>query len=128
MILLLVAIYNAFSRSKVYEAKDKKLYKITMIFAHIQFTLGLIMYFMSPKVKFVEGFMKSEQLRFYGMEHLVGMLLAVVFITLAKSKSEKLEGAENKQKKAKLFFVLALVTILAFIPWPFREALGGAWF
>jgi hypothetical protein len=99
-----------------------------MILAHIQFTIGLIIYFMSPKVKFVEGFMKDEQLRFYGMEHLVGMLLAVVFITLAKSKAEKLEGAEAKQKKAKLFFVLALLTIVAFVPWPFREALGGAWF
>lgn len=127
LLMLIFAIFNAFSRKSVYEDRDKKLYSLTMVFTHVQFTLGLILYFLSSKVQFVEGFMKVELFRFFGLEHAVGMLLAVLLITLGNTRSKKAEGAENKQKKARLFFILGLLVIIAFIPWPFREALGGSW-
>ena len=128
LILLLASIFNAFSRKSVYEERDIKLYKFTMIFTHVQFTLGLVLYFLSSKVAFTEGWMKVSMFRFFGMEHLIGMLLAVLMITFAKSKAAKADSPEAAQKKARMFFVLGLVIIIAFIPWPFREALGGSWF
>ena len=128
LVFILMSIYNAFSRKNVYEAKDKKLYKLTMMFTHIQFTIGLILYFMSDKVVFPEGWMKVSLYRFYGMEHLIGMVLAVMLITFAKSKAAKAASPEAAQKKARIFFLAGLLVILAFIPWPFREALGGSWF
>lgn len=127
VILVVYAFINALIRKDEYEKKDQTLYKLAMIFTHVQFTVGLVLYFVSPKVKFVDGWMKNDMLRFFGMEHLVGMLLFVVLVTLAKSKSEKIEGALQKQKKARFFFGLAIIALLVFIPWPFREALGGAW-
>lgn len=125
--LVVFAFFNAITRKSTYENRDKMLYKFTMIFTHLQFTIGLVLYFVSPKLKFVDGWMKNDMLRFFGMEHLVGMLLFVLLVTFAKSRSEKAELAEDKQKKARLFFGLALLALLAFIPWPFREALGAAW-
>jgi len=99
-----------------------------MIFAHVQLTLGLVMYFMSPKVQFVSGMMKEPMWRFYGMEHLVGMILAVVLITIGKKKSESTELPGDKHGRIRLYYTVALLLIIAFIPWPFREALGGSWF
>ena len=98
------------------------------MFSHIQLLLGLVMYFTSAKVVFSEGWMKNASQRFYGMEHLLLMLLAIVLITIGSAKAKRAATDEEKFKKTYLFFGLGLILILAGIPWPFREALGGGWF
>ena len=72
--------------------------------------------------------MKEALYRFYGMEHLSGMLLAIVAITIGHSKSKKGIDASAKFKAIRLWYVLALILVLAFIPWPFRTELGAGWF
>jgi hypothetical protein len=62
------------------------------------------------------------------MEHLVGMLLAIVAITIGHSKSKKGVDAAAKFKAIKVWYVLAFILVLAFIPWPFRTELGAGWF
>ena len=99
-----------------------------MITFHTQLLLGLVLYFISEKVQFVEGWMKEPLYRFFGMEHLVGMLLAIVAITIVHSKSKKGADAAAKFKPIKLWYVIALILVLAFIPWPFRAELGAGWF
>jgi membrane protein DedA with SNARE-associated domain len=79
-------------------------------------------------VQFIEGWMKSPLLRFYGMEHLAGMLIAIVLVTIGHSKSKKATESSDKFKAIKFWYVLALILILAFIPWPFRTVLGAGWF
>jgi len=100
----------------------------TMITFHTQLLLGLALYFTSEKVQFVEGWMKETIYRFYGMEHLSGMLLAIVAITIGHSKSKKGADDAAKFKAIKVWYVLALILVLAFIPWPFRTELGAGWF
>ena len=98
--LLIGAIINAIAgKSRTYEKKDKMLNLFAMVSLHIQLLLGLVLYFTSPRVKFFDGWMKDASFRFYGMEHILMMVIAI-----------------------------ALLVILAAIPWPFREALGGKWF
>ncbi|MES2587833.1 MAG: cytochrome B, partial [Bacteroidota bacterium] len=101
LILLLVAIVNALSgRTKgIYVKKDKMINLFAMVFIHVQVTLGLIMYFMSPRVNFVEGWMKSAQLRFFGMEHIAMMILAAVLLTIGRKKAEKESNPNNKHRK-----------------------------
>ena len=41
---------------------------------------------------------------------------------------EKATEAASKFKAIQLWYVLALILVLAFIPWPFRSALGAGWF
>ena len=126
--LLIFSIYNAFARKSVYEKKDKMIYLFTMIFMHIMLVVGLVLNFMSPKVQYASGFMKDASLRFYGMEHLLGMLLAIIIVTIGRRKSENAFEAADKQKKIRVFYTIGLIIVLAMIPWPFREALGGSWF
>lgn len=128
LILIVYAIFNALSRKKtgMYNNGDKKINLFAMVTFHIQYLLGIIIYFFtSGKVNFNEGWMKIDLFRFYGMEHLLLMTIAFVLITMGYSKSKK---AQNKHKVIAFFYSIALILILAGIPWPFREALGGSWF
>lgn len=130
LILLVAAIINAVvSKSKGrYEKKDKMLNLFAMITLHTQLLIGLGMYFMSPKVQFSEGWMANGTLRFFGLEHFIGMLLAIVVITIGRKKAEKASLEADKHKKIITWYIIGLLLIIAFIPWPFRTALGGAWF
>jgi membrane protein DedA with SNARE-associated domain len=127
LVLLLLAIYNAFT-AKEYEKKHRLVNMFAMISLHTQLLIGLALYFTSDKVQFIEGWMKSPLLRFYGMEHFAGMLIAIVLVTIGHSKSKKATESSDKFKAIKLWYVLALILILAFIPWPFRTVLGAGWF
>ena len=127
LILILWAIYNAFT-SKEFNKREKLVNLFSMVILHLQLIMGLILYFISPKVKFFEGWMKDAVYRFYGMEHLAGMLIAVVLITIGYSKSKRAKTAAEKFKPIKIFYLIGLIIILASIPWPFRANLGGAWF
>ena len=126
--LLVYSIFNAFTRKNVYEKKDKMIYLFTMISMHIMLLVGLVLNFISPKVQYASGFMKDSSLRFFGMEHLVGMLLAIVLITIGRRKAENAIEAADKQKKIRVYYTIGLIIVLAMIPWPFRESLGGSWF
>ena len=126
--LLLYAIFNAIGKNKSsYEKKDKMVNLFAMISLHIQLLLVLILYFTSPKVSFASGWMKDAALRFYGMEHLIGMLIAIVIVTIGRKIAEKQELPAKKNKKIAIWYTLGLVLIIASIPWPFR-GLGGQWF
>ena len=78
--------------------------------------------------KLAENWTSIPAQRFFGMEHLAGMLLAIIAITIGYSKSKKGQDAQAKFKAIKIWYVLALILVLAFIPWPFRTALGAGWF
>ena len=126
--LLLFAIFKAFTAKSNYTEGTRKLNLFTLIATHTQILIGFALYFMSEKVTFNSETMGSSFLRFFAVEHIFGMVLATVLITVGHSKSKKAETPEAKNKKIALFYTIALVLILASIPWPFREALGGKWF
>lgn len=134
LILLVYAIVNAARQmtSGNYSDRDKKINLFAMIFIHIQILLGLVMYFLSPKVQFVENWMSSDvaggMYRFFGLEHILGMIVAAVIMTIGRSKAEKKRaGSRNKHRAILINYVIALVLIVALIPWPFR-GFGNAWF
>ncbi len=129
LVLILAAIFKAVtSKNKPYTEGERKLGLFTLIAFHTQGLIGLYLYFTSAKVNFMEGFMKEPVLRFFNIEHIVGMIIGVTFITIGYSKAKKKEEANAKRKQYIIWFTLGLVFVLASIPWPFREALGGKWF
>ena len=129
LILLLIAIINAIRKkgSSNYEKKDKMINLFTMISLHTQLLLGLILYFTSDKVKFIAGWMKQPMLRFYGMEHILLMIVALVIVTIGRKKAEKVEAPYSKHQLIAKWYLIGLILILAAIPWPFRN-LGAGWF
>ncbi len=109
LILLLLAIANAFT-AKTYEKKHKMINLFALITVHTQLLIGLVQYFFtSSKTNFSSGWMKVELYRFYGMEHLVGMLIAIVLITVGYSKSKKAATDAEKFKKIKVFYLVGLI-------------------
>ena len=79
LFFILAAIIISFTaKGKPYSAGEKKLALFTLISFHIQLLIGLYLYFTSPKVSFAEGFMKDTLTRFYSVEHIFGMLLAIL--------------------------------------------------
>jgi hypothetical protein len=129
LLLLVVAIFNALSSKGKgkYEKKDKMLNLFAMIFLHIQLLIGLVLYFISPKVQVIEGWMKIKQLRFYGMEHLLIMIIAIAVVTIGRKKAENTSNIAVKHGTIVKWFTIGLILILAGIPWPFR-GFGTGWF
>ena len=133
LLLIVLAIMNA-AKSKSsgrYEKKDKMLNLFAMVFMHIQLLIGLGLYFINDKnkVQYSEGWMSNDMLRFFGMEHIVGMIIAIAIITIGRSKAEKkLKGTRDKHHRILVNYTVGLILIVASIPWPFRETLGGGWF
>jgi NADH:ubiquinone oxidoreductase subunit 2 (subunit N) len=124
LVLLLLAIFNAFT-AKEFKKPHQMINLFTMVTLHTQLLIGLYLYFQT--VTFSPGWMKDPVLRFYGMEHVLGMVIALTFITLGYVKSKKGGSAQAKFKPIRLWYVLGFILILAFIPWPFRN-LCGHWF
>jgi|TARA_B100000965_G_C19600782_1_gene762528 NADH:ubiquinone oxidoreductase subunit 2 (subunit N) len=129
LILLIAAIFNAFGKKNggVWTAKDKKITLFAMVFTHIQLVLGIILYFMSPKVQFVEGFMQNPVYRFFAVEHITLMIIAIALITIGYSKAKRAATDAKKFGAVATFYLVGLILILASIPWPFRN-LGSGWF
>jgi uncharacterized membrane protein len=129
LILILLAIYNSII-AKEFNKREKLINLFSMVSLHLQLVLGLILYIISDKVKFFDGWMKEPSgiYRFYGMEHLAGMIIAIALITVGYVKSKKGTTPAEIYKPIKLFYIIGLILILASIPWPFRANLGGGWF
>ena len=122
--LLIAAVFTAYSKWQQSSQDDSKLYLFTLIATHTQLLIGLVLYFMSPKVNF--DLISEKVFRFYSIEHVFMMLIAIVLITVGRVRSKKLAGAD-KHRTVLYFYGLALVIILVAIPWPFRN-LGSGWF
>lgn len=130
LILLLVAIVTAFRKWQGrddYTTGDNKLYLWTLIAVHTQVLLGLVLYFLSPKVQFDPSYFSDKIYRFFTVEHITGMLIAAVLITIGRSRSRRMSGAIRKHKTVFIFFGIGLLIILASIPWPGRIP-GATWF
>jgi len=62
------------------------------------------------------------------VEHLVGMIVGIALITVGRALYKRRKSDAEKFKATVIYFSLGMLIILATIPWPFREALGRAWF
>lgn len=128
--LLVYAIMNALlTRHRgEYVKRDKMINLFAMVFLHVQFLLGLILYFTSPKVVFAEGWMKVSQARFYGLEHIAVMTLAIILVTIGRRKAENEPVPVKKHGKIVTWYLIGLILIFASIPWPFRNLGVTTWF
>ena len=122
LLIIIFAIVNAFRKWKSGEkfgAKDKVLNIITIALTHTMGIIGIVLFFISPKIQFTEGFMKNDQIRFYLTQHTFGMVLAIILITIGYSKAKKAEEDKAKFKKTAIWFTISLLIVLISIPWPF---------
>lgn len=128
------AMYSGMSGKKPFSSKSKKPALFFLILMDLQLVVGLVLYFIGPlgyKNIQNQGFgevMKNSVARFFGLEHAVGMLLALILVHIGYSITKKTDISDKKKfTKAFWFFLIAFIVMIAFIPWPFRESLGRGW-
>jgi hypothetical protein len=125
LILLLISLVQAFTKKDGLQKTSLWL----LIAAHSTLVLGLFQYFNSAvgfKLISQLGFgevMKVGEYRFWAVEHISAMLISIILITIARGKAKRLN-----YKAAAILYVIALLLILAAVPWPFREGIGRPWF
>ena len=126
LILLLLVIIQAFTKKEGIRKSSLWL----LIAGHITLLLGLYQYFTGELgYNFIANatsfgdVMKNSVSRFWAVEHISAMLIAIILITIARKSAKNLV-----YKKAALLYVIALLLILAAVPWPFREGIGRPWF
>lgn len=135
LLLLVVNIIRHFSSlDKPFTSADKKLGLFLMIAAHTTLLLGLYQWATGPVglqniLNLGMGaVMKDSAQRFWAVEHMTGMIISIILITIGRSVSKKNLTDLVKHKRSAVFFLLALIIILAAVPWPFRAGIGRSWF
>lgn len=128
LILLIFAVIRAllgWMGNQPYGEGNRKLNVFTLISAHLQLLIGLVLYFLSPLTKMGT----SEAIgRYWKMEHISMMILAIILITIGNSRSKKVADAQAKHRNITIFFGLALVIILVSIAMMIKYDPSKSWF
>ncbi|HVG53329.1 MAG TPA: hypothetical protein VM846_02835, partial [Vicinamibacterales bacterium] len=103
---------------------DETVGKWFVISVDLQVLVGLLLYFFFSSFTMsawrdMAGAMADPIIRFWSVEHMVGMLAATAFVHVGRVRIRKAKDASRKHFLAAIFFGLALVLMLASIPWPF---------
>jgi hypothetical protein len=136
LIFVVIKSWISWLGKKQFQSADRKLGAMTMGLTHIQLLIGLALYIIK---KHFNGFSHMKELkaagqvelaavvRFWTIEHLSMMLLAIILITVGHSMSKRALTDQGKYLRLAIFFTFGLILIFAAIPWPFMKS-WGTWF
>lgn len=121
-LIVLVMAFRGWFGKKEWTRGDNLMGLLLTIFVDIQLLIGLILYFfVSPFTKsaFADfgAAMKNQVLRFYAVEHILIMIIALVLIHIGRAKSKKALLSVSRHKAAAIWYGIAFILILAGIPW-----------
>lgn len=132
LILVIVALVRAYwgwFGKREWTSTDKRVGSFYSISLDVQILLGLLLYFFfSPLTTVVlsdfGAAMSSDGLRFFALEHVFYMILAVVLAHVGVITARRAEEDNAKHRRAAIWFSLSLITLLLGMPW-FRPLLPG---
>lgn len=128
LLLAIIRGYQGWLLNKSYLKFDDTLRNIATRLANIQFLLGIGLYFISPIVSyFLHNFstaVHNRTIRFFGMEHVVMMLIAVAVISTGSAKTKLKTTDKEKFKTMAVWFTVALLIIISSIPWSFSPLIS----
>ena len=126
LLLLLVCLLQAISKSTAVRKTSLWL----LISAHLMLIVGIYQVFfgrygINKGLPAGVELMKDKFYRFFWVEHPLMMIVAIILITVARGKAKNLN-----YKSVTWLLIIALLAILAAVPWPFREIVGEGrtWF
>lgn len=99
-----------------------------MILTDVQLLLGIVLYAgVSPLMQGIfsdfGGAMKDGNLRFWAVEHVTGMVLAVIFVHVGYFIAKRAKKDARKHLWGAIGFGLGLLAMLGSIPWASRPLL-----
>lgn len=103
---------------------DDRLGMFLTIALDMQVLVGLLLYaFLSPLTasafQDLGAAMSNGAVRYWAVEHVGLMLVAVVLAHVGRALSKRAGDAVRRHRLAALFYTLAVLAVLAAIPWPF---------
>jgi hypothetical protein len=110
---------------KEWGKRDNQLGLFYTMAMDIQVLVGLILYFFASPLttsalRNFSGAMKTADTRFFAIEHIMLMVVALVIAHIGRSASKKAATAVAKHRTAAVLFGLSILVILMAIPWGFR--------
>ncbi len=131
-LLAVLRALNGTFGNRLYTKSDNSIGLLFMTFCDIQLLVGLVLYFKGPWFEMLKDHfketMKDDYNRFFAFEHMLMMILAWLLVHIGRSMVKKSSIDKVKHKRSLAFFTIALLLILAAIPWPFRHGVARPWF
>ena len=98
-----------------------------MIALDLQLLIGLLLYFVvSPNMSAIRANMAASMrdpvARFWAVEHITAMLVAVVGVHVGRVLSRKAANPDSRRRRMLIGVSLAMLAILWATPWPGRPA------
>jgi uncharacterized membrane protein YphA (DoxX/SURF4 family) len=122
---VIISAVTGLLHKRNYTNTDNKANLFFMISCDIQLLAGLLLYF-SSWFEYVKDntaeVMKNASLRFFAIEHFIMMLIAWLLVHIGRSMVKRSDNDRQKHKRSLIYFGIAMLLILAMIPWPFRQA------
>ncbi len=117
LVFVLFRAYSGWLGRKDYAKLDNATGGALVGLTHLQLLLGLILYAgLSPYTQsaFADfgAAMKSEWLRYFAVEHISLMLIAVVLIQLGRTFSKKATSPEKKHRTVAIYTSIAVLLIV----------------
>ena len=121
----ILAVARAFmgGKGKRWTDADSRAGMMFITALDLQFLVGLLLYvFLSPTIRtaFLNfgNAMKDPMLRFFAVEHITGMVIALALAHIGRVRTKKAATDDKKFRAAVIFYTLAMIVILLSIPWP----------
>ena len=117
---LLFVLYRAYSGwrgQKRFEKVDNTASVALLGLSHLQLLIGLIMYAFTStwtQTAFANfgAAMKDPMQRYFAVEHILAMIIAVTFVQLGRTLSKKATDDTEKHRKLAIYTTIALVIIV----------------
>lgn len=92
----------------------------------LQMLIGVLLYaWLSPLTRTAmsdfAGAMRNASLRFWAVEHVALMLVALVLAHIGRARLRKAATPRRRHQLAAVFFGIALLLIVMAVPWPWTE-------
>lgn len=126
-VIALIRAFGGWTSGRPWTPVDERVGKQFLLFFDIQLLVGVLLYAVfSPltQVAFSDfgAAMGNSVLRFWAVEHLIGMLIAVALAHVGRVRARRLADSTSRHRTTAIFFGLSMVVMLVSIPWPFMSA------
>lgn len=132
LLFAIIEAYRGWLKKRPFTKTDNTIRSVAVTTAHIQLVLGICLYAISPVVRYFLSYFKQavheREIRFFGMEHVTMMVIAIVLITIGSAKTKKQQTDQQKFKTMAIWFTIALVIIFLSIPWHFSPFTSRPYF
>lgn len=129
-VIATILALGAWMRNRGLEKKNRILNGVFVGSLHLELLIGLLLYFVYSKLIHIGemdmgAIMKDSTARYWNVEHITTMIIAVVIAQIGSSWSKKARTPRKASGRAALFFGVAILLIFVTIPWPFKSRFEG---